>query len=41
MEIILIAPTKYPLDCPALNKVAKAPGKISVIATPTIISTIV
>ena len=29
------------LDCPALNKAAKAPGIISVIATPMIISTIV
>ena len=28
-----IAPIKYSLDCPALNKVANAPGKISVIAT--------
>ena len=30
-EIILIASIKYSLDCPALNSVANAPGKISVI----------
>ena len=41
IEIILIAPMKYSLDCPALNKAANAPGKISVIAAPAIISTIV
>ena len=36
-----MAPIKYSLDCPALNSVANAPGKISVIAIPRIINTIV
>ena len=30
IEITLIALIKYSLDCPALNSVANAPGKISV-----------
>ena len=29
---------KYSLDCPALNSVANAPGKISVIKVPMIIN---
>ena len=40
-EIILIALIKYSLDCPALNKAANVPEKISVITTPAIIRTIV
>ena len=40
-EITRIALIKYSLDDPALNSVANAPGKISVIAIPRIIKTIV
>lgn len=41
MDIILIAPIKYALDCPALKSVANAVGKISVIAIPMTISAMV
>ena len=41
IEITLIALIKYALDCPALNSVANAPGKISVIAIPKIINALV
>ena len=34
----IIAPIKYSLDCPALNSVANAPGKISVMTIPRTIN---